>query len=88
MNRSLEYCNIAARTDGSIPSGNSFAERTGIIVSCSNDGEQISIQQFSANNATSILAQMSCSLTTGQSYSFLATLNARSLTLSVNGILQ
>jgi len=88
LNSDLEHFKIAARTDGSIPSGNSFAERTGIIFAFSNDGDQISIQQFSANGSTSILALASYNLVAGQSYNFTATLISSLLTLSVDGVTQ
>ncbi len=86
MNDHFEHFKVAARTDGSIPAGNGFAERTGIVFAFSNDGDQISIQQFSANGSTSILAVTSYSMTTGQSYDFTATLTGTSLALSVNGV--
>jgi len=88
MNHNLEHFNIVARTDGSIAFNNSFAERTGIIFSFSNDGDQISIQHFNPDGSNSIIALASYSLTTGQSYDFTATLNGSALSLSVNGVPQ
>jgi len=85
MNSDLEVFNIAVCTDGSIPSGNTFADRTGIVFSFSNDTNQISIQRFGANGSTSILAQMPYTLTTGQSYNFTVQAQGPFQQFSING---
>ncbi len=86
MNQNLEHFKIVARTDGSIPSGNSFAERNGIIFAFSNDGDQISIQRIDSNNNHTNLAVKSYALQSGQTYSFSASLIGTSIGFTVNGV--
>ncbi len=86
LNQNLEHLKIVVRTDGLIPTGNSFAERNGIIFAFSNDGDQISIQKTDSNDNHINLAIKSYSLQTSQTYSFSATLIGTSIGLTVNGI--
>ena len=82
----FEHFNVAARSDGNVISGNSFYEKSGIIFSFSNDGDQISIQEMRSDGTITILSVKSYSLVTSTPYSFTATLDGASLALAVNGI--
>jgi len=86
LNDHYEHFKVAARSDGLVPSGNGYSERTGIVFTFSNDGDQISIQRFESNGVIEIMAVKPYELTTGQTYSFLASLSGNQLSLAVNGI--
>jgi len=86
LNQDLEHFKIVARTDGLIPTGNSFAERNGVIFAFSNDGDQISIQRIDSDNNHINLAVKSYALQTGQTYRFSASLIGSSLQLAVDGV--
>lgn len=85
LNSALEHFKIAVRSDATIPSGNSFAERTGIVFAFSNDGDQISIQQFSSDGSGAMLALESYALQSGVSYDFTIRLVDDWLSLAING---
>lgn len=79
-----EHFNVAFRTDLS-DSGSSY-ERPGMLVTFSNDGDQISIQRFTNASDWSSLANASYVLNTSQAYSFSITDTGNLITLAVNGV--
>lgn len=81
----LEHFNVAFRTDLSTP-GSPFFERAGMLVSFSNDGDQISIQRYTSPSDWSLLAVKSYALTTGLTYSFSIFDDGTNIDFSVNGI--
>ncbi len=80
-----EHFNIAFRTDLSSEGENASFERAGILVSFSNDGDEISIQRFTTAADWSLLSGISYSLHTGQSYSFDLTDWGNMIGLKVDG---
>lgn len=83
----IEHFNIAFRTDLSGQNGNAAADRSGVFVSFSNDGKQISIQQTGANTTVN-LPVASYPFVTGKPYSFTITDTGSVITLSINGVQQ
>jgi len=81
----LEHFNVVLRSD---LSGSDYFERRGVLVSFSNDGDQISIQRYTNASDTSIITQASYPLATGQAYSFSISDDGFNVTLSVDGIAQ
>jgi hypothetical protein len=82
MLNDFEHFNIVTRTD---LSASSYYERPGILVSFSNDGDEISIQRYTSSSDSPALALASFALTTGQSYSFSITDTGSAVTLAING---
>lgn len=80
-----EHFSIAFRTDLSSP-GAPFHELTGLHVSFSNDGDQISIQRYLSPSDWELLAVKSFSLITGRLYEFTIYDTGTNIDLYVNGI--
>ncbi len=83
MQSGSEHFNIVIRSD---LSGAAVGERTGLLVSFSNDGDQISIQRSTAASDGAILAVDSFSLTTGQMYSFRIRDDGSLVSLSIDNV--
>lgn len=82
----LEHFNIAFRTDLS-EFGTPYAERSGMIVSFANDGDDISIQQFTeGTTALAMVAHKSYALTSGLTYFFSIFDDGTNVSLAINGI--
>ncbi|HWA25448.1 MAG TPA: hypothetical protein VG734_07300 [Lacunisphaera sp.] len=81
----LEHFNVAFRTDLSTP-GAPFYERAGMLVSFSNDGNQISIQRYTSPSDWDLLAVKSYTLTTGLTYFFSIFDDGTNIDFSVNGV--
>jgi hypothetical protein len=81
----FEHFGITLRSD--LSEYGSFHELTGLLVSFSNDGDQIAIQRFSADTHE-ILALESFGLATGQDYDFSITDTGTSVTLALDGIVR
>jgi hypothetical protein len=88
MTDHFEHFNIAFRTDLS-EFGTPFGERSGMIVSFANDGDSISIQQFTEGTTDWYqLDQMSYALATGQTYFFSIFDDGYNVSLAINGTAQ
>jgi hypothetical protein len=87
LNNQFEHFNTMLRSDLSIwPPDAQFHELTGICVSFSADGHQISIQQFTPGQQNPIwLGIGSFNFTVGQAYDFTITDDKTNITLSING---
>lgn len=86
MQSSVEHFNVAFRTDLSTAGAGSSFERAGMFVSFSNDGDQVSIQQFTSASDHATLASATFLLNSGQAYSFSITDTGSNVTLAINGV--
>lgn len=80
----IEHFNVAFRTDLSTP-GAPYYERAGMLVSFSNDGDQISIQRYTSPSDWNLLAVKSYALTTGLTYFFSIFDDGLNIDFSING---
>lgn len=79
----LEHFNVSFRTD---LSASSSYERMGMLVSFSNDGNEVSIQRFTSASDWALLAGATFTLTSGQAYSFSITDTGSDISLSIDGV--
>ncbi len=79
----LEHFNVAFRTN---LAGSDFGERQGMLVSFSNDGNQISIQRYTSAVNWNLLAVKNYTLVTGTTYFFSIFDDGTNVALAVNGI--
>jgi hypothetical protein len=78
-----EAFQIVARSDGNIPAGNVWAERTGIHFYVTTD--QIDILKYNADGTDANLIQTFYTFNVGQAYDFVASLNGSALSFSITG---
>ena len=78
-----EHFNVSFRTD---LTGSDFGEREGMLVSFSNDGDQISIQRYTSSVNWDLLASKSYTLTTGLTYFFSIFDDGTNVSLAINGV--
>lgn len=81
----LEHFNVVLRSD--LGDAAMSGERTGVVVSFSNDGNDISIQQFGVGSNT-ILTLASYLLTTHEAVDFTITDTGSGISLAINGVPQ
>lgn len=81
----VEHFNIVFRTDLSTAGSGSSYERAGMLVSFSNDGNEVSIQRFASASDWALLSSASYLLTTNQSYDFVISDYGNLITVAVNG---
>ena len=88
LNSSLEHFSVTLRSDlqpgYQSTDGRQYYELTGLKAVFSMDGGEISLQEFTPTSAT-ILADVSYSLSVGQTYDFSITDTGSSISLAVNG---
>lgn len=85
MNHHYEHFNVVLRTDFS---AGDYDERRGILISFSNDGDDISIQRYNNGADWDLVDNKSYALTTGQSYAFEIVDTGSLIKLVVNGQLE
>jgi len=83
-----EHFNIALRTDLSTTGAGSSYERRGVLVSFSNNADQISIQRFNTALDWDLLTVASYTLSTGQSYAFSIVDTGTTVSLAIDGMAQ
>jgi hypothetical protein len=81
-----EHFNVSFRTDLSTAGPGSALERSGLMVSFSNDGNELSIQRYTSATDWAQLAVKNFALVTGEPYFFSITDTGADITLAVNGV--